>query len=75
MSSIVQDLIISLLGEFSDTNHPITLDEELDFDLFLSSLEIELIIERAEAALEREIPYDPDDLPVTVQDLITLCQG
>jgi acyl carrier protein len=76
MSSYIKDIVLSEIAEQAMVEESsITLDEELDFDLFLSSLDIENIIERVEAKLETTIKYDVEGLPKTVRSLILLCKG
>jgi acyl carrier protein len=76
MSSYIKDIVLSEIAEQAMVDESsITLDEELDFDLFLSSLDIENIIERVEAKLETTIKYDVESLPKTVSSLVLLCKG
>lgn len=77
MSSYIQNIVLEKIAEQSHVgdHNNITLDEELDFDLFLSSMDIQMIIELVEAQLEREIKYDVENLPFTVGELVKLCAG
>jgi len=76
MSSYIKDIVLSEIADLANVEEDtILLDEELDFDLFLSSLDIENIIERVEAKIEKDIKYDVEALPKNVRGLILLCQG